>query len=55
MRRDIPLRLLHVRGPRDPHTCAKVVVNEARAAVEATGKQVKIEVEIAEGAAIPVC
>lgn len=56
--RDIPLRLVHVIDPRDVHSspasgaayaAARTALFDARAAVEATGKPVKVETEILWG------
>lgn len=53
--RDIPVRLLHVVPHHDAPTsagdihCAGDIVDAAAAAIEATGKQVKVETQIASG------
>ncbi|MEE6176246.1 universal stress protein [Mycobacterium sp. 050134] len=50
--RDVPLRLLCVIEQDEMHATADVAVRQARSAVEATGKSVKLETEVVHGAAV---
>ncbi|BBX65811.1 universal stress protein [Mycobacterium saskatchewanense] len=50
--RDVPLRLLCAIEQGEAHATADVAVRQARSAVEATGKPVKLETQIVDGAAV---